>query len=758
MTAHELLSELRAKGVEVSSSGDGRLVIDAPKGTITEDLRSSLGAHKAELLAILEKQNIVESAPARDAVPQMPPVAAVIPKLPALPATPPPSVSNEDHAVAESVAEEIRQLESELMRLRTEEEARRAEVEAERLAAEHSLRMEQEKWREQEEEIARRRAEQERQRIDAEARDRAEEEKRRQIADQEIERIERELAQMRASENARRLQVDGQMGAAQAAHEAVLSKLRQAEEEQANRRAEQERLYLESDGRKRAQEDELRRRAVMRFRAVEEEIERVQAREQARVRAAQESQKLVEEAERRRAEEDARRKAEEQARLRAAEETRLRAEIEAQMRAEAAERHRVEEEARRQAEEEARRRAEEQAQILAAEKARRMAEEEAQRRAEEEARRRTEEAARLRAEEEAKRHAEEQARLRVEQEERERAEAAARDRADLETRIRAEIEAKIRAEEEERHRAQAEAQRRVEQERIVSEEAERAERAVAKSDFPFEIERDEIEEPARSNPAETKVTDIAEWFEVGLESRKEIVPVETVESPFISEDDFEPITNHVESEFTPVSVPDVSPAPESSYVTADLARQLTSSKASDRAAAVNELPRFGGEDAFRHISAAFDDQSAEVRGAAARALFDWQEDRAAAFTRALREATPERRRKIGSAIATSGLANEAIRNLTGESRDKTYDAFSLLFLMSKAGEVQPLMRAIEEHPNIEVRLAVVKLLALSGQPDILPAFRRMAVRGSLPPEVRSAVMEAIYQISSQSPAEATSMQ
>jgi hypothetical protein len=123
----------------------------------------------------------------------------------------------------------------------------------------------------------------------------------------------------------------------------------------------------------------------------------------------------------------------------------------------------------------------------------------------------------------------------------------------------------------------------------------------------------------------------------------------------------------------------------------------------------------------------------------------------------LRDANPERRRKIGSAIASSGLANEAIRNLTGESRDKTYDAFSLLFLMSKAGELQPLMRAIEEHANIEVRLAVIKLLALSGQPDILPAFRRMAVRGTLPPEVRSAIMEAIYQISSQSPAEAPSV-
>ena len=77
--------------------------------------------------------------------------------------------------------------------------------------------------------------------------------------------------------------------------------------------------------------------------------------------------------------------------------------------------------------------------------------------------------------------------------------------------------------------------------------------------------------------------------------------------------------------------------------------------------------------------------------------------------------------------------------------------------MSKAGETQPLMRAIEEHSNIEVRLAVVKLLALSGQPEILPAFRRMAVLGSLPPEVRSAVMEAIYQITSHTAAEAPSM-
>lgn len=177
--------------------------------------------------------------------------------------------------------------------------------------------------------------------------------------------------------------------------------------------------------------------------------------------------------------------------------------------------------------------------------------------------------------------------------------------------------------------------------------------------------------------------------------------------------------------------------------------RLASDEASERAASVLALSRLNTDEAFNEICLAFDDSSEEVRNAAARALYDLNEDRADSFTRALRESPLERRRQIGAALAGSGLADEAVGNLTGESRDKTYDAFSLLFLMAKAGEVAPLIRAIESHHDNEVRLAVVKLLALSGQHDILPAFRRLAVRGSLPTEVRSAVMEAIYQISSQ---------
>jgi hypothetical protein len=52
MSPRELLVQLREKGVEIKSNGD-RLLIDAPKGAITPDLRDALAANKAELLRIL---------------------------------------------------------------------------------------------------------------------------------------------------------------------------------------------------------------------------------------------------------------------------------------------------------------------------------------------------------------------------------------------------------------------------------------------------------------------------------------------------------------------------------------------------------------------------------------------------------------------------------------------------------------------------------------------------------------------------------
>ena len=68
--------------------------------------------------------------------------------------------------------------------------------------------------------------------------------------------------------------------------------------------------------------------------------------------------------------------------------------------------------------------------------------------------------------------------------------------------------------------------------------------------------------------------------------------------------------------------------------------------------------------------------------------------------------------------------------------------------MAKAGEVEILLQTIENHPDASVQLSVVKLLTFCNQPEVIPAFRGLAIRGALPTEVRSALMEAIYLISS----------
>jgi hypothetical protein len=166
----------------------------------------------------------------------------------------------------------------------------------------------------------------------------------------------------------------------------------------------------------------------------------------------------------------------------------------------------------------------------------------------------------------------------------------------------------------------------------------------------------------------------------------------------------------------------------------------------ERTSAVREWAQINEEQAFLKITELFDDSSVDVRNAAAIALFELKRDCAASFTRALRDGSPERRTHIAAAINGSGIAARAIENLIGGSREQTYDAFSMLFLMARAGEVQVLLKTIEQHPEAAVRLSVIKLLTFCNQPNIIPAFRSLAVRGTLPTEVRSAVMEAIYQI------------
>jgi hypothetical protein len=179
-----------------------------------------------------------------------------------------------------------------------------------------------------------------------------------------------------------------------------------------------------------------------------------------------------------------------------------------------------------------------------------------------------------------------------------------------------------------------------------------------------------------------------------------------------------------------------------------LAKRLSSGDQDEYDNVVHELRDLNDNVAFDLLTDLFDGGTEEVKNAAARALSDLGQERTDFFTPALREASPERTGQIVKALEAAGLAAKAIDSLAGESRDKTHDAFSMLFFMAKAGEVQSLFHTIEKHPNIHVRLSVIKLLTFTNRPDIIPALRSLAVRGALPIEVRSALMNSIYEMSS----------
>ena len=136
-----------------------------------------------------------------------------------------------------------------------------------------------------------------------------------------------------------------------------------------------------------------------------------------------------------------------------------------------------------------------------------------------------------------------------------------------------------------------------------------------------------------------------------------------------------------------------------------------------------------------------------MREKAVRDLYEINPDQAATLVNdALRAGSPEERRRIGSALADSGLLYEAINDLMAEDHQNCYSAFSLLFLVAKAGVVEPLSAVIEKHPSLDLSLAVIRLLATSGEPEVASTLQRLAANTALAPELRSAASESIHQL------------
>jgi len=169
--------------------------------------------------------------------------------------------------------------------------------------------------------------------------------------------------------------------------------------------------------------------------------------------------------------------------------------------------------------------------------------------------------------------------------------------------------------------------------------------------------------------------------------------------------------------------------------------------AEDMAGRQNAVPGVVDDTGFRKIADLLEDQSPATRKWAVRKLYELNADLAATLVNdALRDGSAEQRRNIGTALAESGLLFEAIDDLMDDKHERCYGTFSLLLLVAKAGVIQPLLTVIEKHPSLDLRLAVIRLLASSREIQVASALQRFVNNGSLTPELRSETLKAIRQI------------
>jgi HEAT repeat protein len=175
------------------------------------------------------------------------------------------------------------------------------------------------------------------------------------------------------------------------------------------------------------------------------------------------------------------------------------------------------------------------------------------------------------------------------------------------------------------------------------------------------------------------------------------------------------------------------------------------SEATVRGAAVTSLGEIEHESVFAPVIMAFSDEAREVRAAAARSLSRMSFDRGEAYVRLIETANAETLRKVAQSCTKAGMVTQAIDRLISEDRRLAYEAFSLLSLLAKSGETEPLADAISNHPEVNVRLALVRLIGTSRHPEAATMLRHLAVREGLPEKVRSALLEVVYKMDQTQP-------
>jgi HEAT repeat protein len=165
-----------------------------------------------------------------------------------------------------------------------------------------------------------------------------------------------------------------------------------------------------------------------------------------------------------------------------------------------------------------------------------------------------------------------------------------------------------------------------------------------------------------------------------------------------------------------------------------------------RSLAIAGLGSINHESVFSAVLIGMADETREVRAAAARSLNRLSFDRADAYVRVIETCDNETICKVAKACIQAGIVSQNLDRLASSDHRQAYETFSLICLLAKAKMNEPILDAIAEHGNMDVRLKAVHLLACACEPETFEQLRQLAVRDGIGEEVKTALLEAMYKI------------
>lgn len=165
-----------------------------------------------------------------------------------------------------------------------------------------------------------------------------------------------------------------------------------------------------------------------------------------------------------------------------------------------------------------------------------------------------------------------------------------------------------------------------------------------------------------------------------------------------------------------------------------------------RSKAITILTEFDHETVFETILLGCADPTREVRAAAARGLTRLSFDRADAWVRIIETKEDGRIRQAARAAIEGGFVERSFDRLIHRDSKYAYEAFVLLSLIVKSGEVDGLIEAIKSHKDKRVKSAILHVFKISKEPNVLAVLYNLIENNNLTLDLKTEIDKTISEM------------